>query len=140
MAVLVAGPALAQSPPPPGSGPSPSNTPGMSPSTTPGKQPSATPEKGQGVQKDSSQGVSQGAGTNDTGTMRGKHAHKAGKAQVRQAQEALKAQGHDPGPIDGMMGRQTQDAIRAYQRSQNLTETGRLDAETANKLGVSAGN
>ena len=62
---------------------------------------------------------------------------KAGKANVRQVQEALKAQGHDPGPIDGVMGPQTKEALRAYQRSQNLTETGRLDSQTAEKLGVS---
>ena len=63
---------------------------------------------------------------------------KAGKANVRQVQEALKAQGHDPGPVDGVMGPQTQEALRAYQRSENLTETGRLDQQTSEKLGVGA--
>ena len=40
------------------------------------------------------------------------HGSKASKANVRQVQEALKAQGHDPGPIDGVMGPQTQQALR----------------------------
>ena len=79
-----------------------------------------------------------------TGTMsgdseRGMRGHKAGKASVKRVQEALKTQGHDPGPIDGVMGPQTQEALRAYQRSQNLTETGRLDPETSEKLGVAGG-
>jgi hypothetical protein len=71
-----------------------------------------------------------------TGSDDGMRATKANTTQVRQVQEALKAQGHDPGPIDGVMGPQTQEALRAYQRSQNLTETGRLDAQTSEKLGV----
>jgi putative peptidoglycan binding protein len=87
-------------------------------------------------------GSSSGAMSSDsTGNHgRGMRGGKASASQVRQVQEALKAQGHDPGPIDGVMGPQTQDALRAYQRSQNLTETGRLDAQTSQKLGVSSGS
>lgn len=81
----------------------------------------------------SSSGTMSRDNASSPGMMRGQ---KAGKANVRQVQEALKAQGHDPGPIDGMMGPQTQQALRDYQRSQNLTETGRLDQQTAEKLGV----
>ncbi len=72
-------------------------------------------------------GATSGAGS-------GTHVGTGGRTQVRQVQEALKAQGHDPGAIDGVMGPQTQEALRAYQRSQNLTETGRLDAQTTEKL------
>jgi hypothetical protein len=57
--------------------------------------------------------------------------------QVRQIQAALKAEGHEPGPIDGVMGGRTQEALRAYQSSKKLNVTGRLDAETMEKLGVS---
>jgi hypothetical protein len=78
-------------------------------------------------------------GTMSGDTERGTRGHKAGNAGVKQVQEALKAQGHDPGPIDGVMGPQTQEALRAYQRAQNITETGRLDPETSEKLGVSGG-
>ncbi|HKZ07286.1 MAG TPA: peptidoglycan-binding domain-containing protein [Methylomirabilota bacterium] len=80
----------------------------------------------------------QGAGSAQDSSSQGK-GHQASNSQVRQAQEALKSQGHDPGPIDGVMGPQTQQAIREYQRSQNLSETGRLDAQTAQKLGVGGG-
>jgi hypothetical protein len=56
--------------------------------------------------------------------------------QVRQTQTALKAQGHDPGPIDGVMGARTQAALRAFQGSNSLSTSGQLDAPTMEKLGV----
>jgi hypothetical protein len=62
-----------------------------------------------------------------------------GMANVKQAQEALKSAGHDPGPIDGKMGPQTRQALKAFQSSNGLKETGSLDAETSKKLGVSGG-
>jgi peptidoglycan hydrolase-like protein with peptidoglycan-binding domain len=52
-------------------------------------------------------------------------------------QKALKEQGHDPGPVDGVMGAQTSAALKAYQKKQGLRVTGQLDAETAAKLGES---
>jgi Putative peptidoglycan binding domain len=58
---------------------------------------------------------------------------------VKQAQEALKSKGHDPGPIDGKMGPQTRQALKAFQSSNNLKETGTLDADTAKKLGIDKG-
>jgi putative peptidoglycan binding protein len=98
-------------------------------------QSSSQDSQSKGMMRDSA-GTS---GTMSGDTERGTRGHKAGKAGVKQVQEALKAQGHDPGPIDGVMGPQTQEALRAYQRSQNLTETGRLDPETSEKLGVTGG-
>jgi peptidoglycan hydrolase-like protein with peptidoglycan-binding domain len=63
--------------------------------------------------------------------------HQAGgHAKVKKVQEALKDKGHDPGPIDGVMGPKTQEALRAFQQSNNLKATGRIDAETAQKLGI----
>jgi len=58
--------------------------------------------------------------------------------RVRAMQEALKSKGFDPGPIDGVHGPQTTQAVRDYQRSENLTVTGRGDAPTLEKLGVEA--
>jgi peptidoglycan hydrolase-like protein with peptidoglycan-binding domain len=55
---------------------------------------------------------------------------------VHRIQAALKANGHDPGPIDGVLGRRTQEALRAYQAAQHLKATGRIDQETLDKLGV----
>jgi peptidoglycan hydrolase-like protein with peptidoglycan-binding domain len=56
---------------------------------------------------------------------------------VQRLQAALKAHGHDPGPMDGVMGRRTQEALRAYQTAQHLTATGRIDQATLDRLGVS---
>jgi hypothetical protein len=56
--------------------------------------------------------------------------------EIRSAQKALKARGHDPGGITGRLDAQTQDALRDFQKSENLPATGVLDDKTAAKLGV----
>ena len=60
----------------------------------------------------------------------------AGAEQVKAVQQALQAKGMDPGPIDGIMGPKTTDALKAFQKDQKLTESGRLDDQTREKLGV----
>ena len=56
---------------------------------------------------------------------------------VRKAQQALKEKGFDPGPVDGMMGPRTQQAIKQFQESQaNLKPTGKLDQQTLAALGI----
>lgn len=57
-------------------------------------------------------------------------------AEIKQAQEALKAKGHNPG-TDGKLDTQTQQALRDFQKANDLPATGVLDAKTASKLGVS---
>ena len=59
-----------------------------------------------------------------------------GAQDVKQAQEALKNQGHDPGPIDGVIGSQTRHALREFQSKNGLKQTGMLDAETRQKLNM----
>ena len=59
---------------------------------------------------------------------------------VKKAQEALKNKGHNPGSIDGVMGSQTRQAIKAFQKANGLKESGALDAETAENLGVEKGH
>jgi peptidoglycan hydrolase-like protein with peptidoglycan-binding domain len=59
------------------------------------------------------------------------------RAEVERVQKALKQMGHDPGPIDGVMGERTRDALRAYQKKQGIGATGRLDDATLAKLGQS---
>ena len=58
------------------------------------------------------------------------------KEKVKQIQEALKEKGQDPGQADGIMGPKTQQALRAFQKSENLQVTGRVDEKTASALGV----
>jgi peptidoglycan hydrolase-like protein with peptidoglycan-binding domain len=55
---------------------------------------------------------------------------------VNKVQQSLSDKGLYHGQIDGLMGPQTRQAIREYQKSENLPVTSRLDTETAGKLGV----
>lgn len=43
---------------------------------------------------------------------------------VRDLQEALKALGYDPGPIDGTFGVQTETAVKAFQQAKGITADG----------------
>jgi rare lipoprotein A len=54
--------------------------------------------------------------------------------QVKQAQEALKAEGFHPGSVDGVVGRRTREALRAYQAREGLLPTGVLDEPTFSRL------
>jgi peptidoglycan hydrolase-like protein with peptidoglycan-binding domain len=76
------------------------------------------------------------SGTSDTMMKSGKAAHGGNRDQVRAAQQALKDKGHDPGMVDGVMGPKTQAALKDFQKSQGIQDTGRLDAETMAKLGI----
>lgn len=62
-----------------------------------------------------------------------------GEAHVRAAQEKLKENGFDPGPIDGIWGPRTAKAVADFQRKENLKVTSRLDPETLGKLDVGVG-
>ena len=55
---------------------------------------------------------------------------------IKKAKEALKANGLNPGPIDGTLDSKTQQALRDFQKANKLPVTGVLDAQTAEKLGV----
>ena len=53
-----------------------------------------------------------------------------------QVQRRLKELGHDPGPIDGRLGPQTQAALKAFQADYGLAATGEIDTETRAALGL----
>jgi peptidoglycan hydrolase-like protein with peptidoglycan-binding domain len=55
---------------------------------------------------------------------------------VRAAQEALKRRGYDPGQIDGNFGPKTSAAVKEFQKTQGLPETGLLDRKTRDSLGI----
>ena len=57
-------------------------------------------------------------------------------AEVKKLQEALKEKGDDPGALDGVMGRKTTAALKRFQAGNGLKATGKLDKETAEKLGI----
>lgn len=57
---------------------------------------------------------------------------------IREVQTALKNAGHDPGPIDGIMGRLTRGAINSFQQEKGLA-TGALTYQTIESLGIEIG-
>jgi len=56
------------------------------------------------------------------------------RPKVRHIQVALRNAGYDPGRIDGKMGKQTEEAIKAFQKANNLVVTGKSNKETWNLL------
>lgn len=54
---------------------------------------------------------------------------------ISQIQRALLKAGHNPGPIDGIIGSQTQKAISSYQKANKLA-VGGITQETLKKLGL----
>lgn len=66
----------------------------------------------------------------------GKSSKEPKAAQVKQAQEQLKAAGFDPGRLDGILGPQTRATLREYQAAQGLPTTGILDEKTRRSLGL----
>ena len=54
--------------------------------------------------------------------------------RIGQAQDRLQAAGFDPGPLDGVLGPRTREALRRYQASQGLPATGALDEATRRVL------
>ena len=57
---------------------------------------------------------------------------------VRGAQQALRAKGFDPGPVDGRMGPRTSAAVRDFQSKEGLSATGQLDSDTRGRLMAAA--
>ncbi|HEU4340573.1 MAG TPA: peptidoglycan-binding domain-containing protein [Candidatus Binatia bacterium] len=59
--------------------------------------------------------------------------------EIKRAEQALNVQGFNPGRIDGKIDGETKEALREFQKRNNLDVTGDLDKETAEKLGVLLG-
>ena len=53
-----------------------------------------------------------------------------------QVQTALARRGYYRGPIDAIFGSGSRRALRAFQSDARLPVTGRIDAQTLNKLGL----
>ena len=58
----------------------------------------------------------------------------ADRDPVKAAQKALKERGYEVDEPDGKLGPKTTTAVRAFQKSEGLQVTGRLDKETMTRL------
>jgi peptidoglycan hydrolase-like protein with peptidoglycan-binding domain len=58
------------------------------------------------------------------------------KDQIQQLQERLKAEGVDPGPVDGVMNPRTEAALRQYQEKFGLPVSGAADEATLRRLQI----
>jgi hypothetical protein len=58
--------------------------------------------------------------------------------EVRQVQQALQSRGYEVGPVDGVMGEQTQRALRRFQREEGMIITGDVTLATRAALGIGA--
>jgi len=56
-------------------------------------------------------------------------------AGIREVQQTLAKKGFDPGPIDGILGAQTEQAIRKFQEYYGIKVSGRIDNQTLYALG-----
>lgn len=90
-------------------------------------------------ERDRETGVPLPKGSRSAGTVELGAGHSS-TADIKQAQQALKDKGYDPGAVDGVMGARTKEAIKSFQNASSLQVTGTLDAATAQQLGVSSGN
>jgi hypothetical protein len=74
-------------------------------------------------------------GMNDYGGIRD-----TSEGDVQNVKVALKQKGYDPGPINGELDLQAQQALRAFQARNNLAVNGAIDEATAARLGVKISN
>ena len=59
------------------------------------------------------------------------------QSEIREAQMKLNQKGFNVGKPDGVMGPRTRDGLAQFQRQEGLQETGDIDRQTADALGIS---
>lgn len=53
---------------------------------------------------------------------------------IRQIQGVLQERGYNPGPLDGVLGKKTKEALRRFQKDHRLAVTGEITADTKSAL------
>lgn len=81
--------------------------------------------------------VLEAAGPSSTGEQPPEQRRLLTKDQIELAQERLKAEGFDPGPVNGVLNPQTETALRQYQGKQGIPISGALDEATLKELQLS---
>ena len=59
--------------------------------------------------------------------------------EVLETQAWLKAFGFDPGPLDGLAGPKTTDAVKRYRTARQMEETGSLDRSVLRQVRQQSG-
>jgi len=80
-------------------------------------------------------GQDQNAGQNTPDPSMAKQGGQSGsihltRAQTRMLQQALNSGGLDAGPVDGIMGEKTKQALQKYQSQKGLNASGQVDRQT----------
>jgi membrane-bound lytic murein transglycosylase B len=60
------------------------------------------------------------------------------RQQIMDLQQVLEDQGYDPGPVDGILGSGTRNAIREFQKSNNLVADGYPGTRVLEVAGIEA--
>lgn len=68
--------------------------------------------------------------------LRSNYGKDASEADIINAQRILRDNGVYSGPVDGKTNKETRDAIRSFQKSQQLDVSGIVDRETAQRLAL----
>ena len=66
----------------------------------------------------------------------GTHALNLNSDQIRQVQQKLDESGFKAGQADGVLGRETENALRDFQKQKGLQQSGQPDNETLSALGL----
>jgi peptidoglycan hydrolase-like protein with peptidoglycan-binding domain len=83
-----------------------------------------------------SAGVPQNQAQQQPQNQAGTQALNLSSDQIRQVQQKLDQSGFHSGRIDGVLGSETENALRDFQKQKGLQQTGRPDNETLSALGV----
>jgi hypothetical protein len=61
------------------------------------------------------------------------------ESDVQMIQRSLQNRGYNPGPLDGIMGPRTEDALRRFQTDNGINANGRITAGTLDQLDLRMG-
>ena len=110
-------------------------TPAVAQQQDPNQNPNQNADQNQNTQQNASgqSGQQQGgqnagqSGQQQVGQSRAMH---PSRSQIRMLQQALNRDGLNAGPVDGIMGNQTRQALQKFQSQHGLNASGQLDRQT----------
>ncbi len=93
--------------------------------------PNQNPNKNADQNKTTQQNTTAQSDQQQSGESRAMH---PSRSQVRMLQRALNRNGLNAGPVDGIMGSQTRQALQKFQSGHGLNASGQLDRQTITAL------